>query len=534
MEKGGIQKGIIYCRVSSLEQVDGTSLDSQERFCREYAQKEGIEVSAVFIERGESAKTADRTEFIKAIAFCSDKKNQIKYFIVYKIDRFSRNQTDYAIIKQKLKKHGTEIRSASEKIDDTPSGQLMEIMIAGFAQFDNSVRAERCVDGMKARLKQGKWVWEAPIGYYRILKGGNLTPDPKYAPYIRLAFEEYAKGHHTFESLAKYLKDRGFSTRNGYAPTRQLVEIIIKNPLYCGIIRKWDVDRKGAFEPLIDEKLFYTCQRAGKRRRYTTHIAKNPAFPLRKLVVCKSCKQSFTGSYCTGRQAKYPYYHHSKQNCESAKFIPKKSFEELFVKYLNEINPTYNFEKAFREVVMDKWKNDYKQFSEMNKGVQKEIEELKLKRQYIYELFESKTYTKEEFMAQREVVNQKIAQKEVLMLGKQIEGLNIDDALEHCFGFIRNTAETWLGLEKKPETRLLFQNLMFDENVIFSDGKFGTAQLTPVYKVYQEYLEDPSRFVDSVIRNWNNIIIHLRNFQNFMGGEKPDHEVADIQVPVAS
>ena len=37
-----IKNGIIYCRVSSLEQVDGTSLESQERVCQEYAKRENI------------------------------------------------------------------------------------------------------------------------------------------------------------------------------------------------------------------------------------------------------------------------------------------------------------------------------------------------------------------------------------------------------------------------------------------------------------------------------------------------------------
>ena len=99
------KNAIIYVRVSSSEQVDGTSLESQERLCKEYAQKENLNILKIFIEKGESAKTADRTEFIKAINFCSDKKNKISYFIVYKIDRFSRNQTDYAIVKQKLQRY---------------------------------------------------------------------------------------------------------------------------------------------------------------------------------------------------------------------------------------------------------------------------------------------------------------------------------------------------------------------------------------------------------------------------------------------
>ncbi len=484
--------------MSSLEQVDGTSLESQQRMCKEYAVREGVTVSEVFIERGESAKTVDRTEFTKAVAFCSNKKNTIKYFIVYKIDRFSRNQTDYAITKQKLQGYGTEIRSVSEKIDDTPSGKLMEVMLSGFAEFDNNVRTERCVNGMRERLKKGIWVWPAPLGYYRLAQGANLTPDPKYVPYIRLIFEEFAKGHHTLKSLAKYLKDRGFSTRNGYAPTRQLMEMIIKNPIYCGIIRVWDIDIKGKFEPIIDEKLFNTCQGTGRRQHKSTpHLAKNPAFPLRKLAVCKFCEQSFTGSYSTGRKGiRYPYYHHHKQKCDYAKSIPKESFEQLFIEYLHEINPTFQFEKAFKTIVVDIWKNNYKQFDELKGKIRKEIGELEIRRQNIYELFESGTYTKEEFLAQKDSANRKIVQKEALIFDKQIESLNMDEALEYCFNYIRNTAETWLRLNERPEKRLRFQNLIFNGNIIFSGEKFGTAKLSPVYEVYREYLINPSALVD--------------------------------------
>ncbi len=69
------KKAVIYCRVSTKEQVDdGNSLVSQERICREYAKKEGFEVIEVFIEKGESAKTADRTELKRLISFCTQKK----------------------------------------------------------------------------------------------------------------------------------------------------------------------------------------------------------------------------------------------------------------------------------------------------------------------------------------------------------------------------------------------------------------------------------------------------------------------------
>jgi len=73
---------IIYCRVSSAEQVQGTSLEMQERLCREYAEREGWEVLKVYVEEGESAKSVNRTEFQKALNFCSLKKPRVDNFIV--------------------------------------------------------------------------------------------------------------------------------------------------------------------------------------------------------------------------------------------------------------------------------------------------------------------------------------------------------------------------------------------------------------------------------------------------------------------
>jgi DNA invertase Pin-like site-specific DNA recombinase len=527
MQNGERKKGIIYCRVSSLEQVDGTSLESQERLCNEYAAREEIAVSGVFIERGESAKTADRTEFVKAIAFCADKKNRINYFIVYKIDRFSRNQTDYAIIKQKLKKYGTEIRSVSEKIDDTPSGKLMEIMLSGFAEFDNNVRTERSVNGMRERIKKGIWVWPAPLGYYRIAQGANLTPDPKFAPYIGLAFEEYAKGVHTFDSLAKFLNKRGFVTRQGYSASPQLIEKIIKNPIYCGIIRVWDIDTKGAFDPIIDENLFYLCQGSGRKHKNTPHVIKNPNFSLRKLAVCAFCKHRLTGSYSRGRRGtRYPYYHHHKQNCDYAKSIPKESFEQLFVEYLHEITPSWEYKEVFKKIVIDIWKSDYKKFHELNEKLRSEMSELEVRKQRIYELFESGTYSKEEFAAQRDMVNRKIAQKHALMADTRIEEFNMDEALEYCFNFILKTAESWLEMENKPERRLWFQNCIFEDGeILFYGNKFGTAKLSPIYSMYREYLHDPSTLVTLCLKNWNQIFLYIKNFRHNFDKQEADLEL---------
>ena len=62
--------GIIYCRVSSKEQIEGTSLETQEQACRECARSKNIKILKIFVERGESAKFADRTQLLELIDFC--------------------------------------------------------------------------------------------------------------------------------------------------------------------------------------------------------------------------------------------------------------------------------------------------------------------------------------------------------------------------------------------------------------------------------------------------------------------------------
>jgi site-specific DNA recombinase len=156
---------VIYCRVSSKEQVDGASLESQEIACREYAARNSATVVKVFIERGESAKFADRTQLLEMLAFCGNQANAIDCLLVWKVDRLARNVGDHFNIKANLLKQNIRAVSVTEPIDAKPEGKLLETILAGFAQFDNDLRAARTVQGMRRKLQEGLFPWKAPIGY---------------------------------------------------------------------------------------------------------------------------------------------------------------------------------------------------------------------------------------------------------------------------------------------------------------------------------------------------------------------------------
>ncbi len=141
---------VIYVRVSTKEQTENLSLSTQLRACEDYCRREGYDVVERFKEEGEIAKTTDRTELQKLLNYCRTHKSKVHFVVVYNLTRFAREKYDHFALRALLKSLGISLRSATEPIDDTSTGKLMEGVLAAFAQFDNDIRADRTRAGMRA------------------------------------------------------------------------------------------------------------------------------------------------------------------------------------------------------------------------------------------------------------------------------------------------------------------------------------------------------------------------------------------------
>lgn len=86
---------VVYARVSTKEQAENLSLPTQLKCCRQYCERLGYEVVKEFVERGESAKTAERRELQELLSFCRNNKSRICAVIVYDISRLARQLHDY-------------------------------------------------------------------------------------------------------------------------------------------------------------------------------------------------------------------------------------------------------------------------------------------------------------------------------------------------------------------------------------------------------------------------------------------------------
>ena len=185
MQRETQKTSIIYIRVSTTEQAElGYSLKTQEETCLDYAKRNDYQVLRVFIEKGESAKTTNRTELKKLLNYINVKSNEINFLIVFKLDRLTRNLLDYANLINLLSKYGITLKSATESISNTPEGMLMQNIIASFAQYDNDQRSQRTRSGMVQAVKEGRWVWKAPLGYRFITKEGKSYLIPSEERFI--------------------------------------------------------------------------------------------------------------------------------------------------------------------------------------------------------------------------------------------------------------------------------------------------------------------------------------------------------------
>src|SRR5690625_4746553 len=103
---------------------------------RQANRRKAHEVNAViveqFVDAGESARQADRPALMQMIEYV--KTHPVAYCIVHKVDRLARNRADDVTIHLALKEAGVLLVSATENIDETPSGVLLHGIMSTIAE----------------------------------------------------------------------------------------------------------------------------------------------------------------------------------------------------------------------------------------------------------------------------------------------------------------------------------------------------------------------------------------------------------------
>lgn len=461
---------VIYTRVSTKEQADNNmSLDTQLKLCKQFANKNGYVVMESFGGTYESAKNDERKEFNKMLAFVKKSKEKISYIIVYSVDRFSRSGANAIYLKEQLRQQGVHILAVTQPSDTaTPSGSLQQNIQFIFSEYDNQLRREKCMSGVKEALLRGEWCHRAPSGYDTIKRNGQrVLVVNEEGKLLRKAFMWKAKDGLSTEEIKLRLEKLGAKMWH------QKLAYIFRNPFYCGIISHPALDGQlieGKQEKLISKEIFLKANEVLKENTQGYSINfDNVNVPLKNFLKCGHCGCNMPG-YIVKKKNLW-YYKCRKKGC-----CNNKSANDLHTLF-TEILSSFTFPKKYHKVIQEQVTRTYYKNSKENitdserlrnqlNVIQTKLE--RLEERHITEEISVEMFNKYEAKFKAEAAE---IQKTIHKSARQVS--NPIEVSEIALKYANNFNEMWESGEYQDKQR--FQYLLFPDGLVY-DKKKGSCR----------------------------------------------------------
>ena len=381
------QNAIIYCRVSSVAQVEeGHGLESQETRCREYALRKKYSVIESFYERAVSGGVADRPSFNAMLGFIKSQSDPV-VVVIDDISRLARDIESHWALRRTLKEMGGTLESPSVTFGEDSDSVLVENLLASVSQHQRQKNGEQTKNRMRARVMNGYWVSHAPVGfkYERVKPHGKLlVRDEPLASIVQEALEGFASGRfETKAEVKRYLESQEDfpKTRHGHV-TNETVNRMLNRPHYAGYIEfpRWDVPlRKGHHEGLISYATYTAIQdRLKAKPKVPARPDLNVDFPLRGFVTCGDCGNPLTSCWSKSKTGKrHAYYHCFTRGCESkGKSIRRDDLEGEFEELLQDLQPSDTAHGLIKDMFKVGWELRGKHVKEAAKAMTRKLSDL--------------------------------------------------------------------------------------------------------------------------------------------------------------
>lgn len=259
------ETAVIYCRVSTKKQEEEwTSLLAQEKHCLNYCNQNKIKYIQVYKETF-TGTTLNRPIFQEAINNAI--KNKVRYFIVFDIDRLTRQwYWAYSKIKKELYENWVLLRDSKGTIIDEEiveknsifdmgkydwnrqsNSQIIEVLNSTSAQTERNKILQRTIP-REIELEQSWYHVKPPIFWFMNKK---VKDNEKWSKTIQIRDPiEWLWIEQIYNKVAEWIKDKyiiskelnemWYKTRKGVCLSPKKIDTIIRNPIYAWIIwTKW-------------------------------------------------------------------------------------------------------------------------------------------------------------------------------------------------------------------------------------------------------------------------------------------------------
>jgi site-specific DNA recombinase len=506
---------LIYCRVSSDRQRDeGNGLDSQEHRCHDYALGKGYAVEKTFPDSFTGGGDfMQRPAMVQLLNYLEEHPVR-KYVVIFDdLKRFARDTIFHWKLRQALAARGAAVECLNFKFEDTPEGRFVETVFAAQGQLEREQNRRQTIQKTKARLERGYWPFHPPPGLKtqkHSLHGKLLAPIEPDATILREALNGFASDRFkTQVDVQHFLANSRFCQKDTIH--LNTVKRLLQCLLYTGYVEyvPWGITRRqGHHEALITLETHDKIQQklAGSTTSYYRRDIRED-FPLRGLIQCSHCTESFTASWSKGRQKHYPYYHCATQGCAFyAKAIRREDLETSFMNVLKRVTPRGEAVALVQAVCLDVWQKRTSSVERNRSMLEKEVHDIDRR---VALLLKRLVSTENELALkayENEVsalTNRKLLLEEKLRSGTT-EGRDFGTALKTVLEFLNDPYVTWRN--GSLDRRRLVYKLVFSSRLEYDRNEgFGTADISDILRLFERSDAPNSCYVRMVKESWNQI-----------------------------
>ena len=348
------QSVAIYARVSSEQQAQAHTIDSQIVALHERVSNDGLDLAGEmeFIDEGYSGSTLVRPALERLRDMVA--AGVIDRLYIHSPDRLARKYAYQVLLVDEFRRSGVEVVFLNRELGQTPEDDLLLQVQGMIAEYERAKIIERNRRGKRHAARSGSVnaLSGAPYGYRYVTKqegGGQARYEIaiEEARVVRKIFEWVGKERVTIGEVCRRLANAGEKTRKGKAFwDRSVVWGVLKNPAYIGEAG-FGKTRNGPLRPrlraqrgrpvqprrassifdvareewlsipvpaLVDRQVFEAAQeQLCENQRQMREGARGASYLLQGLVVCNVCSYAFCGKRISNKSAKgkprdYAYY----------------------------------------------------------------------------------------------------------------------------------------------------------------------------------------------------------------------------------
>lgn len=475
-----MKRAIGYIRISDKDQSN-FSIEGQERYIRDFCERNKYELMELFIDDGRSAKNFDRPDWRKLEDFIDKNKGQTDYLVVVKYDRFSRNTAEgLHKIEFMEKKYNMYFLSVFEQMlidHHSPFFFKQRADILVNAEFELRVIRDRTRFGIHEAKLKGRYISKAPFGYINDQDADKkpiLIIDQQKVPIIEGIYQDYLNNV-PLKEIASRAREKGYTIKGRSAIIRTL-----SNCTYAGLVqvpayRDNQPSIVKALHPaIIDESTWMEVQYKLGNINQPRNIL-NDELPLRGVLRCE-CGKAFTGSKSKGKSKYYYYYKcndHPKNNYSAIKLHDEVD-ELLSSLSLSSTHLEYLSEAAH---------------SEMKEQLKERTSELKKAKAELVKVLNLQESLEQKFLSDQ--INQETYNKwntnyshTIHQMRSKVSNLESDnDDVWNTFKseFHKLSDMKFLYHNATLLQKQLFIRLVFNSKLYYSNGSYRTPEILPIF-----------------------------------------------------